>query len=308
MSHTHGVSYVDEALTISSIRNDLGVAEGWSRIVLPAAIKDRLLNYAISAVTLRKAGLGGLGFPLHGLVLLTGEPGTGKTSLARGLGGELSRVFEDRYGEVRVIDVNAHILPSELLGRTQRNITQLFQEEIPGLAEFGPVVVVIDEIEALAVSRSQASLDINPADVFRGTAALLGALDWISRNVAGALVVGTTNLIGALDDAFVSRADLLLSVPLPTVEVLEQILADTLRELGRRYPSSASLADSPELAEVAKLLEGTDGRQARKFVVDALASLRETALDPGNLTMGVLHQLARQRAGTDGRLTKDLRQ
>src|SRR5665213_3272944 len=162
-------SYVSDALTVTSAHDNPTLAENWNRIVVPEEIKERILNHAILAIELRKHGLGGVGLPLHGLVLLAGPPGIGKTSLARGLGCEVARVFGDRYGQVRVVDVNMHILPSELLGRTQRNIVQLFEEELPQLAEAGPIVVVLDEIEVLAVSRSQASMDINPADVFRGT-------------------------------------------------------------------------------------------------------------------------------------------
>jgi AAA+ superfamily predicted ATPase len=245
------------------------------------------------SITLRKAGVTGIGLPLHGLALLSGPPGVGKTTLARGLGSQIAKELDGRHGVVRVVDVNMHILPSELLGRTQRNIVQLFEEELPALAEEGPVVVVMDEVEVLAVSRSQASFDINPADVFRGTAALLSALDWVAREVPGTFIVGTTNMPGALDDAVLSRTDLRLDLPLPGVSVLKSILADTFTELGQRFAGCEALATAPELDAVAELLDGTDGRQARKFVADALARQRETALDPSRLTAPALLEFAR---------------
>lgn len=288
-------TYVDEALTITNALDDPSLTDSWNRIVVAPEIKDRLLNHALLAIELRKRGIGGVGVPLHGLALLGGPPGIGKTSLARGLGSEVARVFANKYGLVRVVDVNMHILPSELLGRTQRNIVQLFEEELPRIAELGPVVVVLDEVEVLAVSRSQASLDINPADVFRGTAALLSALDWLAREVPGAFVVGTTNLPDALDEAVRSRADLFLELPLPTVGVIKDILVDTFSDLGRSYPGCAALATEEEIGEIAALLEGHDGRQVRKFVADALASSRETALNPSALTTDHLASLAKER-------------
>lgn len=198
------------------------------------------------------------------------------------------------------MEVNLHVLPSELLGRTQRNIVQLFEEDLPNLAEEGPLVVVLDEVEALAVSRAQTSLDVNPADVFRGTAALLSSLDWVSREVPSAVVVGTTNLPGAVDEALTSRADLWLEMPMPGVSVIQEILVDTFRELAHWYPGCKAILDSGRLAEVAELLEGTDGRQVRKFVADSLAMDTATALDPAKLSVETLIEVAVLHAGRQG--------
>ena len=232
MDHHHGHSYVSDAISATVALGNPQLEASWDRIIVADEIKERLLNHALLSIALRKAGVTGIGLPLHGLALLSGPPGVGKTTLARGLGSQVARELGGRRVVVRVVDVNMHVLPSELLGRTQRNIVQLFEEELPALAEEGPVVVVMDEVEVLAVSRSQASFDINPADVFRGTAALLSALDWIAREVPGTFIVGTTNMPGALDDAVLSRTDLRLELPLPGVSVLRSILADTFTELG----------------------------------------------------------------------------
>jgi SpoVK/Ycf46/Vps4 family AAA+-type ATPase len=288
-------SYVSGAITVTPALGNAVLEESWERIVVPPIIKDRLLNHALLSIELRMNGIGGVGLPLHGLVLLSGQPGIGKTTLARGVGSEVAKILGDKYGVVKVVDVNMHVLPSEMLGRTQRNIIQLFEEELPEIAEEGPIIVVLDEIEVLAVSRSQTSLEINPADVFRGTAALLSALDWISGHVANAFVVGTTNLPEMLDDAVLSRTDLRLELPMPSVEVLRDILADTLRELEHHFPAMTQLSISEELRTVVGELEGIDGRQMRKFIVDVLARRRETALNPAELTIDDLLAVARER-------------
>lgn len=289
--HSHGKSYVEQAISVSSAR-DKRIRESWERIIVPSEVKSRLLNHALMAIELRESGVASIGVPLHGLLVLSGAPGVGKTSLARGLGSQVADKLGDRFGSVRVLEVNLHVLPSELLGRTQRNIVQLFEEDLPNLAEEGPLVVVLDEVEALAVSRAQTSLDINPADVFRGTAALLSSLDWVSREVPSAVVVGTTNLPGAVDVAIKSRADLWLEVPMPSISVIREILADTFGELAQWYPGCKAIVDSGRLSEVAELLDGTDGRQVRKFVADSLALETETALDPSKLTIDRLIEFA----------------
>src|SRR5262245_37380129 len=54
----------------------------WDAVIVETAQKDRLLSQAILNFTLRgKVNRSNL--PLHGLIVLHGPPGTGKTSLAR---------------------------------------------------------------------------------------------------------------------------------------------------------------------------------------------------------------------------------
>jgi SpoVK/Ycf46/Vps4 family AAA+-type ATPase len=295
--HTHLSGYVQQAIKVTAVSGSTELEKSWNQIVVPAEAKERLVNHALMVIELRRGGISSVELPLHGLIVMSGPPGVGKTSLARGLGYAVSQALDGKYGQVRVAEINLHTLPSELLGRTQRNIIQLFEEELPALAEDGPVVVVLDEMEVLAVSRAKTSLEINPADVFRGTAALLAALDWFSQNVPGAVVVGTTNLPEAVDDAVFSRADLWLDLPMPSEDVVREILSDTFASLARRYPESPLPGHQTELAALAHTLRGRDGRQVRKFVADALALRAETAMNPGLLSFDQLMDCAARSAG-----------
>src|SRR5205809_569238 len=63
-------------------------------------------------------------------------------------------------------------------GQSQRKITELLTEYIPTLVDDRlPTIVLLDEVESMAVARSEASLAANPADVHRATDAVLAALD-----------------------------------------------------------------------------------------------------------------------------------
>ena len=69
------------------------LGELWDSIVLDAALKSRLLSQAVVNFTVRPK-VSRTVLPLHGAILLVGVPGTGKTSLARGLAHKTAQVLK----------------------------------------------------------------------------------------------------------------------------------------------------------------------------------------------------------------------
>lgn len=251
----------------------------WERIVLPQAMKDRLLNYML--FSLRHRGrIDQVGLPIHGLIVLAGPAGTGKTTLAGGLADQAARVLDD--GPLLFVDIDPHVFPSQLLGESQRAVARLFERTIPDLASRGrPMVVLLDEVEALAVNRSRASLETNPVDVHRATDAVLSGVDRVARAWSNVTFVATTNYPEGVDTAFMSRADLVEDVGVPGATAIEAILADTIREVTGRDP-----AGDPDLVALASACaqDGMDARQVRKLVLRTVAAERSLALEPANLT------------------------
>lgn len=254
----------------------------WDAIVVPPGVKERIRNHTLLSMTLRpQVPFAVTG--LHGLCTLYGPPGTGKTTLARGLPAQLAGFVPGK--EVRRIEVNPHGLMSAEHGQSQQRVNELLAEYVPALAGDGkPTIVVLDEVESMAVARSEASLAANPADVHRATDAVLTALDQNARRHPHLFFVATSNFTAALDGAFLSRSDAAILVPLPASEALREIFASTLLALAEKFPGLRELAGSPSVAAAAGKAEGMDGRRARKVVVEAMSRRLETVLDPGRLT------------------------
>jgi SpoVK/Ycf46/Vps4 family AAA+-type ATPase len=253
----------------------------WDHILVPPGMKERLLSTALLTMRhgRRLAALPGLP---HGLVVLAGPPGTGKTTLARGLAQAAARALAPD-GATTYVEVDPHAFPSEMLGESQRAITRLMTDTIPELAARRPhTVVLVDEVESLAVRRSAASFETNPVDVHRATDALLAGIDTVASSRPGVLFLTTTNFPQAIDEAFLSRADLVLHVPLPDEETIARILRASLLELASIWPPVRSLAEDEALhAKLAERCAGWDGRRVRKLVLAALATRVDVALDPG---------------------------
>jgi AAA+ superfamily predicted ATPase len=256
----------------------------WDHIIVPAGTKERLLNHALLTLLHGRALATLAGLP-HGLIILAGPPGTGKTTLARGLAQQAALTLAPR-GATTYIEVDPHAFPSEMLGESQRNITRLMTDTIPELAARRPhTVVLIDEVESFAVRRSSASFATNPVDVHRATDALLAGIDAVAAENARVLFVSTTNFVEAVDEAFLSRADLVLNLQLPTVETIARIIGHSLNELAGIWPGILPLARDEGLhVKLAEQCEGWDGRRTRKLVLSALTQRHEVTQDPGLLT------------------------
>jgi SpoVK/Ycf46/Vps4 family AAA+-type ATPase len=217
--------------------------------------------------------------------VLAGPPGTGKTTLCQGLAQAAATAVAKR-GATTFVEVDPHAFPSELLGESQRSVRRLFTDTLPELAARRPhTVVLVDEVEALAVRRSAASFEANPVDVHRATDAVLDGLDALRAACPHVLLLATTNFVEGVDEAFLSRADLVLRLDLPDSETRARIVASALAELAVLWPPLRELvADDSLHAKLAGLSTGFDGRRLRKAVLAAVARRPELAEHPERLT------------------------
>lgn len=261
----------------------------WNSIVIDESQKAQLLAQAVLNFTVRpKVDRSVL--PLHGVILLVGAPGTGKTTLARGLAGRVAEIFKAKG--FRLLEVEPHSLTSSAMGKTQRAVSELFSQSIAESAMNGPTIVLLDEVETLVADRSKLSLEANPIDVHRATDAVLVQLDLLAERHPNLLFVATSNFPDAIDSAFTSRCDLVMKIGLPGELACEQILTACLDGLGKTFPAIGKLTGSSEFKRCAREFVGLDGRSIRKAVASAMALSQQVAVDPNQLTLQHLAQAA----------------
>lgn len=92
------------------------------------------------------------------------------------------------------------------------------------------VCVLIDEIESLAHARTQCLSGNEPSDSIKVVNAVLTQIDQIKRH-PNVLILTTSNMTGAIDVAFVDRADIKQFLGLPSVQAIYKIFYSCIQEL-----------------------------------------------------------------------------
>jgi transitional endoplasmic reticulum ATPase len=187
-------------------------------------------------------------------VLLYGPPGCGKTYLVKAIAGT---------GKANVLSVKGAELLSKWVGESERAVRELFRRA----REAAPTLVFLDEVDALAPTRGQAS-DGGTTD--RVVAALLTELDGVEalRNV---VVIGATNRPDLVDPALLrpGRLERLVYVPPPDGDARAAIL--------RASAKSVPLDEEVDLAALGADLEGFSAADCAALVREAaLAAMRES--------------------------------
>jgi len=132
-------------------------------------------------------------------ILLYGPPGTGKSHLARATATEVDSTF---------YSISSSDLVSKWLGESERLVRNLFEMA----QESKPSIIFIDEIDALAGSRSDGESDASRRMKNEFLVRMQGAGTSADE---GVLVLGATNIPWALDPGIRRRFEKRIYIPLP---------------------------------------------------------------------------------------------
>ncbi|HEX3905193.1 MAG TPA: ATP-binding protein [Polyangia bacterium] len=174
--------------------------DGLDDVVLPSPLRAQLAE--VLQEWRHRGKLDAAGVTRRTKLLFHGPPGCGKTITARALGGAMS---------LPVMVVRFDGVVGSYLGQTAARLRELFR-----YAEAVPSVLVLDEIDALAQRRG------NPRDVGELDRVVVSLLQELEHSMPQGIVVASSNLPRALDDALWRRFDLVLDFPVPSAA---QILA-----------------------------------------------------------------------------------
>jgi 26S proteasome regulatory subunit T2 len=188
-------------------------------------------------------------------VILYGEPGTGKTMLAKAVASSTSATFLRMVG-------------SELIQKYQGEGPKLVRELFKAADELAPSIIFIDEIDAVGTKRYDSSSG-GTREIQRMMLELLNQLDGFDER-GDVKVIMATNRIESLDPALIrpGRIDRKIEFPLPDEK--------TKRKIFQIHTSKMSLGEDVDLEALIMSKDQLSGADIKAVCTEAgLLALRE---------------------------------
>ncbi len=210
-------------------------------LVLSGALRERLENVLLEQRqrdTLARHGLR----PARRLLLI-GPPGTGKTSTARVIAGELG---------LPLFAIRLDTIITKYMGETAAKLRLIFDALVETRG-----VYLFDEVDALAGDRAA------PNDVGEIRRVLNSFLQFLEEDASESVIVAATNHPQLLDNALFRRFDTVMNFALPDDEAIQAVISNRLaffRAGNVSWPRILSAARRLSHAEIATATENAAKR------------------------------------------------
>jgi proteasome regulatory subunit len=181
-------------------------------------------------------------------VLMYGDPGTGKTLIAKAVASRAHASF---------IRMSGSDLVQKFIGEGARLVKDVFQMA----RDKSPCILFIDEIDAVGGMRTHDGTT-GSAEVNRTMLQLLSEMDGFEPR-GQVKIIAATNRIDLLDPALLrpGRFDRVIEVPIPDEKAREDIF--------RIHTRHMNLADDVDMTKLAKMANGLSGADLKIIVKEA---------------------------------------
>ena len=181
-------------------------------------------------------------------ILLYGEPGTGKTLLAKAVANSTNSTF---------IEVVGSELVQKFIGEGAKLVKEIFEFA----RKKAPSIIFIDEIDALAARRMEIGTS-GEREVSRTFMQLLAEIDGF-KPLDNVKVIGATNRKDILDPAMIrpGRLDRLINIPIPNKEGKLEIL--------KIHTKNMTIEKNVHFGDLVERMENLNGAEIRAVCTEA---------------------------------------
>ncbi|CAF3523379.1 unnamed protein product [Adineta steineri] len=250
----------------------------WETLEFDLPLKSQLMQYVFTVIRFDKANIDRTVIHCNQTILLYGPPGCGKTTLCKGLAQKVSIRMKELFNRFYFYELNAGSLFSKWFSESSHNLTRFFEDITQICCDpLTFVIILIDEIESLSMSRTSSLSSNEPSDMLRVVNTLLTQIDRL-KSFSNILILTTSNLIEIIDQALIDRSDLILFIGPPSIKTIFHIYRACFHELIEKhliYSQYQSEEIKDKLWNLAKLSDGLSGRTLRKLPMIAFSHIQQ---------------------------------